>query len=554
MPTNNRTAFKRLNFFTGFFTTAEDWLQGQQYHLEKRKLHLRGLHTPGIIPGDGEELKVTARRAGSRRAGRTRRGAGPRGQPALPAAIRRSPHPPAGRPAQDRLRLCRSTLRTDTDIQFNVEYPEYSGPTRVSENPGDHLVARRSRTTSVASSSPASPCNRALPPIIDSGRAACPPEPTRSTRAVRTGRADAADPRLRERSAIERLQRLHEYHLAKQRRHNRGLYEPGLLPDVLDELAVIPAGGLDVEVRPGAALDGAGNELYLDQAVRLSIPPPTTSRRVYIVAGYEDRFGAYLGPRSTCRSGCAVLAAAAQPLPHAQGQPGRCSAGPHRLDRAGAYRPGCRTRPKSASPPIPDGRSATRSTGVRVRWALSKAVVEHRLPSELRDRIIELMRLKRGAFAALDSAVSRPVGHRRAAGRRQPRNAGPERVPPPEAADRGPGACSPRWSRTWARRSARLTRLSSTKPEFKRYQDAVAALGAALYARENEQVLLNRQGDVVTAARDLAEVVFEAPEADAGPDQTIPTLTGQADVTLDASRSQAHADQKIVRYHWDKEE
>ena len=88
--------------------------------------------------------------------------------------------------------------------------------------------------------------------------------------------------------------RLHEYHLAKQRRHNQGLYRPGLMPDVLDELAVLPVGGLDVEVRPGAALDGAGNELYLDQAVQLSIPPPTAPRRVYILAGYEDRFDAYL--------------------------------------------------------------------------------------------------------------------------------------------------------------------------------------------------------------------------------------------------------------------
>ena len=57
----------------------------------------------------------------------------------------------------------------------------------------------------------------------------------------------------------------------------------------------------------------------------------------------------------------------------------------------------------------------------------------------------------------------------------------------------------------------------------------------------------------MAAARELAKVVFEAPEADAGPDQTIPTLTGQADVKLDASGSQAHDDQKIVRYHWDKE-
>ena len=92
------------------------------------------------------------------------------------------------------------------------------------------------------------------------------------------------------------------------------------------------------------------------------------------------------------------------------------------------------------------------------------------------------------------------------------------------------------------------------RPEYKHYRDVVAALGAALYARENAHTLLNRQSDVVTAARDLAEVVFAAPEAEAGPDQTVSTLTGEAAVQLDAGRSQAHDDQKIVRFHWDKEE
>jgi hypothetical protein len=49
---------KRLNFFTGFFTTAKDWQDGQDYHLERRKLHNRGLHTPGIMRGEREELRV----------------------------------------------------------------------------------------------------------------------------------------------------------------------------------------------------------------------------------------------------------------------------------------------------------------------------------------------------------------------------------------------------------------------------------------------------------------------------------------------------------------
>ena len=43
------TEFKRLRFFTGFFTTARDWEAEQNYHLEKLKLHNGGLHTPGII-------------------------------------------------------------------------------------------------------------------------------------------------------------------------------------------------------------------------------------------------------------------------------------------------------------------------------------------------------------------------------------------------------------------------------------------------------------------------------------------------------------------------
>ena len=66
--------------------------------------------------------------------------------------------------------------------------------------------------------------------------------------------------------------------------------------------------------------------------------------------------------------------------------------------------------------------------------------------------------------------------------------------------------------------------------------------------------MLNRQSDVVTAAGDLAVVVCEAPEAVGGPEQTIQSLAGQADVKLDACASQARNKQKIVRYHWDKEE
>jgi len=49
--------FKRINFFEGFFTRADDWNAAQKYHIEKRRLHNRSLHIPGVVRG---ELKVTS--------------------------------------------------------------------------------------------------------------------------------------------------------------------------------------------------------------------------------------------------------------------------------------------------------------------------------------------------------------------------------------------------------------------------------------------------------------------------------------------------------------
>ncbi len=54
-------AFQRLNFFTGFATTAQDWIDGETYHIEKQKFHHRGLHTPGILhQTDGDEVNDTS--------------------------------------------------------------------------------------------------------------------------------------------------------------------------------------------------------------------------------------------------------------------------------------------------------------------------------------------------------------------------------------------------------------------------------------------------------------------------------------------------------------
>jgi hypothetical protein len=56
--------FKRIHFFKGFLTTEKDWNDAERYHIEKRKLHNRMLHSPGIVYGHAGDLRVTARARG----------------------------------------------------------------------------------------------------------------------------------------------------------------------------------------------------------------------------------------------------------------------------------------------------------------------------------------------------------------------------------------------------------------------------------------------------------------------------------------------------------
>ena len=50
--------FMRLNYFTGLFLTAKDFSEEQEYLLRKRRLHNRGLHTPGVVRSELEQLRV----------------------------------------------------------------------------------------------------------------------------------------------------------------------------------------------------------------------------------------------------------------------------------------------------------------------------------------------------------------------------------------------------------------------------------------------------------------------------------------------------------------
>lgn len=58
--------FRRINFFKGLFTKADDWRQAEAYHIGRRRLHNRTLHSPGVINGldvtvidEGRKVKVT---------------------------------------------------------------------------------------------------------------------------------------------------------------------------------------------------------------------------------------------------------------------------------------------------------------------------------------------------------------------------------------------------------------------------------------------------------------------------------------------------------------
>src|SRR5258706_4150564 len=56
--------FKRINFFKGFLTTEKDWNDAERYHIDKRRLHNKMLHSSGIVYGYAMDLKVSARARG----------------------------------------------------------------------------------------------------------------------------------------------------------------------------------------------------------------------------------------------------------------------------------------------------------------------------------------------------------------------------------------------------------------------------------------------------------------------------------------------------------
>ena len=341
----------------------------------------------------------------------------------------------------------------------------------------------------------------------------------------------------------ERLEHLHTYHLETQQRHNRGLFKAGVMRGMLDEFRVVPTGGLTVNVEPGVALDGEGHEIYLDDSAPLTLVAPQATAHFYIAVKYQDDFDQYLNKLDKPFAGsyrtAQVGVLATVPDNRTWIELARITL------EAGATEIRLPVDPGAPQPNELDRRS--------VEWAAALAVVAPKLPTVLRERIALLMRDKRRDFGALA-----------------------KRFPTPSSADVRQTALN---LETLARNDSLkaetlpevMTMLAAlehdvgqeigldyqpviAKPEYEDYVAAVVALRNALHAGESIDVVLNCQAVITAAARELAEVVFQAPTADAGPDQTLTSPDEEVAVTLDASGSQAYDDQHIVTYRWEKEQ
>jgi hypothetical protein len=55
------TRFKRLNFFKGLVTSEQDWIDREDYRIEKVRFHSRWVHGPGVVRGSLSGLTVAAR-------------------------------------------------------------------------------------------------------------------------------------------------------------------------------------------------------------------------------------------------------------------------------------------------------------------------------------------------------------------------------------------------------------------------------------------------------------------------------------------------------------
>lgn len=561
---SNQSEFKRLNFFTGFFTTAADWEDGQNYHLEKRKLHHRLLHKPGIL--EGLEIRPLADQSSNQAqdgdnktngqlAGATNTNSSTANDKlsvvvttgvaldssgnlsALPTDQVVHINPPKKLPGWVYLTIEFTEEHTDWDQ--NVQDPDYSGFRRVVERPTivqseqepDGTQVELARIFLVSADQPIT-----LPTNGDTSGGNW----IDRSHARRAGARDSERDTLLE-AVRQRIERLHVYHLETQRRQNQGLHTAGIFEMLPDQLTVVAGTGLSVKVKTGAALDGHGHQLQLNRPAHVDIPPAEALATVYIAARYDDSFAAHLAdlslPLEGDMSATEIAVHTAKPDGMTWIELARISMSPETstiIDYPGQGEYG-------------DGVINLQHR----QFARAYGVAQPRLPGEVQEQLRTLMQTVRQSHAQLGVRFVSPslADVRHVALNLQLNRASIE----PAQLRPGLIVLADMFSEVEQELGMRYPPLTR-KAAYLAFQDAVAALQQAIRNGFGAEELMTSILDVANAANNLAQVVFPPPRADAGDDQTIVTPGAEAVVTLDAGGSVAGEGHEIVRYRWEKEQ
>jgi hypothetical protein len=344
-----------------------------------------------------------------------------------------------------------------------------------------------------------------------------------------------------------------QYHLEKRKLHNRGLHTPGVLRGVPSEsgqlrVTAMSLPSLDILVMPGAAIDEAGNEIYLGTSRTLTIDPADfAGQTVYISIRYDESETDYVENVDAQEYSGFTRITELPRLEIITSVPN------NRTVFELARIPLTEGVSAISEPSDPDNPGSNEIDRRNVVWGGSVAVADPLLPSADLDRIILLMGDKRRDFAALAMAFPTPsaVDVRQAALTIEilARN----RSLRPEQLDEILTVLAAVELDVGQELGA-LYPVLINFPEYIQYQDAVAALDAAIRAGESLGVILNRQEDVAEKARILSGVIVQVPESNAGADVTVDATGDETTVILDARNSASPAGRPIVRYHWGRRE
>jgi hypothetical protein len=579
------TEFKRLKFFTGFFTTAVDWEAEQNYHLEKLKLHNKRLHTPGIIRGEGEELNVVAT-GGLKLQVRPGAALDSRGNTiflgtpqelVIDKAALKLPEADPDSTVYD-VYIVAMYSESPDDYVANVTQPEYSGHTRVAERPcfkatldrpDDQvhlkLALIRLQKNAGAVTNPRDPQDPGVNEIdcrnlVYSSDAEdldnrLKEEETKSADfALRLADEEAKSASFEQRLVAEeeklgdfetRLveeERKFQDLAAKltwldlhRRLHNRRLHTPGVLRGEGGDLAVQAAGGLSVRVAAGAVQDGEGNTIILEEPSTIVIDPSVYSLPdlVFIAIGHEA------GPASGAHPHLRVTTH--KPSNRTWLELARIN-----------LQPGVTEISDPVDPNNPGGNQINQN---HVLSAGAVGVVEAQITAETLQHIIQVMGRTRRDFAALDDRFPTPsAGDVRHAALTVETLARIGRLSPDQLPNllATLAAIEQDVKQEIHKKYANVVDTGKkTGKEFHAYVAALHDLQEALQLGEEHSILAAQDG-VAAAARELSEIPVESPIADAGRDQTAVTFEDEVVVMLDGSKSQGRGGRDIVRYRWER--